>query len=68
MLGYCSVGNPWRNTTPTMTMKMAMTMATMGRLTKKSPMADHFLLASLGVTCAMAGLTVAPSRAFCRPS
>jgi hypothetical protein len=49
MLGYCSVGRPPRETTPIMTIKMAITMATMGRLTKKSPMIDHFLFRSVAL-------------------
>jgi hypothetical protein len=55
MLGYCSVGRPPRKTTPTMTIKMAITMATMGRLTKKSPIFDHFFCLSVEFASATVG-------------
>ncbi|OPY87218.1 MAG: hypothetical protein A4E72_01521 [Syntrophus sp. PtaU1.Bin208] len=41
MLGNCAVGRPDMATRPTMTMRMAITMATMGRLMKNFDMADH---------------------------
>src|SRR6185369_6322717 len=39
MLGYWATGSPARATSPTMTVMMAMTMATIGRLMKKRYMA-----------------------------
>jgi len=39
MSGYCSMGRLSKETVPTMTVTMAITMATTGRLTKKEPMA-----------------------------
>ena len=38
MFGYCAIGNPMRQIEPTITIKMAMTIATIGRLMKNSDM------------------------------
>ncbi len=40
MFGYWATGRPSIATAPTMTMRMAMTIATMGRPTKKRAMAS----------------------------
>ena len=38
MFGYCAMGRPAIETSPTMTVMMAMTIATIGRLTKNCGM------------------------------
>ena len=43
--GYCAIGSPFIATTPSSTMMIDSTMATIGRLTKKRAM-DYFALAS----------------------
>ena len=67
-MGYCSVGKPPKNTKPTMTMKMAITMATIGRRTKKLPMLAYNSSKAGGWTAARVALTCMPPVTFCRPS
>ena len=44
IFGYCSVGNPNIDIKPTMTITMAITIATIGRLTKKLPIFNYRFL------------------------
>ena len=39
MFGYCAIGKPTRQIAPIITIKIAMTIATMGRLIKNSDIA-----------------------------
>ena len=68
MLGYCSIGRLSRESVPTITVMIAMTMATMGRLTKKFPIPAYFSSGGLAAMSFTTGLTTAPSRTICRPS
>jgi hypothetical protein len=53
--GYCAIGSPFIATTPTRTVTMEITIATIGRLTKKRAMA-YFASAGAGFAA-----TVMPS-------
>src|ERR1700736_5861564 len=73
MLGNCEVGSDTSDTTPRMTVTMAMTIATIGRLMKNFDM-NYFpaalvveapAAATAGCSC---GLMEAPSRSFWRLS
>ena len=69
MSGYCAVGNDSIATMPTITIKIAITMATMGRRMKNFDM-SHLAPVGLEVSIAACSeisctLTCAPSRSFC---
>src|SRR6266446_1682179 len=74
--GYCAIGNARMHTPPMSVIKIAMTIATIGRLTKNSDMIDHGfcgLVEGAGVgDCAGGGVhsftvTVDPSFTFWAP-
>jgi len=48
MFGYCATGSPAMETSPTMTMMMAITIATIGRRMKKFDMACYFVDSGVG--------------------
>src|ERR1039457_145224 len=69
MLGYCEIGSVSIETMPMTTVRMAMTIATMGRRIKNF---DMYYLPDDGVACELAawnsadcGLIGAPSRSYC---
>ena len=64
MLGYCSMGSERRETVPTITVTMAMTMATTGRLTKNEPMDVYDFSVSMVSGDTSLGVTTAPSATF----
>ena len=48
MFGYCATGRPAMETRPTITMMMAITIATIGRRMKKFDMACYFVVSGAG--------------------
>src|SRR4029077_19015842 len=72
--GYCAIGNPRMHTPPMSVIRIAMTIATIGRLTKNSDMAQRpdgdvdvaAVVWSAGGVHSFT-LTVEPSRAFWTP-
>ena len=63
MSGYCSIGMLLMAISPSTTIMMAMTMANIGRLTKKFPIVFYFWSESATVI----GSTTAPSRTLWKP-
>src|SRR5260370_32158474 len=68
MLGNWAIGRAVMVMAPMMTVRMAMTIATMGRLMKNLDIGFYLPFASLDCAENGLGFTCAPGRTFCTPS